>query len=526
MSIASKIHPLRHLPTAALLLSLLCACSFYEYEDNTEEADPVTPTEKYINLSIVVSSGNEGTTRAPLGGENGDGREAGSERENKVTGITLMLYKSDEKGINTTQDPFIDYIQYFPTMLLDSRDNAGTNYDHYDDIETEKSEAIEVKYTTGEQPLGSGIDKDTEYHVIVVANWDLRDLVTAGETRLATVRELATSHIYTGNGIGVNATSFIMASEKDDPTIQLSSITPTPKENKLVYDIGTIRIERLAARVDFWMKGAIYKENGIDNSDDKRPGYEYAVTRSDGTTLSPDKFLLTAVTPFNLYKDKEYLIKHLNPSKDGKVVYLDDESQYSYVIDPKTNDKETVSSGAEPDYYLNPLSGLVNDESNISTIAEEWRQTTQSLYDSKNSLFKNFDDNKSFGDDNFILCYPKENALMLASPLYYYATGVAIEGYYYKNGEGEGEYHVYYGFLRHQGEEPNDIYEIYKAEDFKNENDLLGKESTPMNFGIVRNNIYRISIDKITEKGNEPPKITWQIKVKKWDKFTHSTIYM
>lgn len=527
MSIASKIHPLRHLPTAALLLSLLCACSFYEYEDNTEEADPVTPTEKYINLSIVVSSGNEGTTRAPLGGENGDGREAGSERENKVTGITLMLYQ-DDAGINTTEDPIIDYIQYFPTMRLDSsRDNAGTNYDHNDDIETEKSGAIEVKYTTGEQPLGSGIDKDKEYHVIVVANWDLRDQVIAGTTTLATVRELATSHIYTGNGIGVNATSFIMASEKDYPTIRLSDIPPTPKENKLVYDIGPIRIERLAARVDFWMKGAEYKENGIENSDDKRPGYEYAVTRSDGTTPSPDKFLLTAVTPFNLYKDEEYLIKHLNPSKDGKVVYLDDESQYSYVIDPKTNKKETVSSGAEPDYYLNPLSRLVTaDESNISTIAGEWRQTTQSLHVSENSLFKNFDDNKNFGYDNFILCYPKENALKLSSPLYYYATGVAIEGYYYKDGKGEGEYHVYYGFLRHQGEKTNDIYEIYKAEDFENENAIVGDDDTPMNFSVVRNNIYRISIDKITEKGNEPPKITWQIKVKKWDKFTHSTIYM
>ena len=526
MSIASKIHPLRYLPTAALLLSLLCACSFYEYEDNTEEADPVTPTEKYINLSIVVSSGNEGTTRAPLGGENGDGREAGLERENKVTGITLMLYQDDEgKGINTTQNPTIDYIQYFPTMRLDIRDNAGTNYDHNDVVETEKSEAIEVKYTTGEQPLGSGIDKDTEYHVIVVANWDLRDLVTAGETTLSTVRELATSHIYTGNGIGVNATSFIMASEKDDPTIQLSRITPTPKENKLVYDIGTIRIERLAARVDFWMKGAEYKEIGSDNSDDKRFGYEYAVTRSDGTS-SPDKFLLTAVTPFNLYKDKEYLIKHLNTSEDKNVRYLEDESQYSYVIDPKTNDKKIVPSVAEPDYYLNPLSGLVNDESKISTIAGEWRQTTQSLHESENSLFKNFDDNKNFGDDNFILCYPKENALMLASPLYYYATGVAIEGYYYKDGEEEGEYHVYYGFLRHQGEKTNDIYEIYKAEDFENENDPVGDDNTPMNFSVVRNNIYRISIDKITEKGNEPPKITWQIKVKKWDKFTHSTIYM
>ena len=41
-----------------------------------------------------------------------------------------------------------------------------------------------------------------------------------------------------------------------------------------------------------------------------------------------------------------------------------------------------------------------------------------------------------------------------------------------------------------------------------------------MNFGIVRNNIYRVSVDKIKE-GN-----TLEIKVKMWDKFTHEVIYM
>ena len=47
-----------------------------------------------------------------------------------------------------------------------------------------------------------------------------------------------------------------------------------------------------------------------------------------------------------------------------------------------------------------------------------------------------------------------------------------------------------------------------------------------MNFGIVRNNIYRISIDKVHEKTDETPKITLKIKVKKWDKFEHAPIYM
>ena len=43
-----------------------------------------------------------------------------------------------------------------------------------------------------------------------------------------------------------------------------------------------------------------------------------------------------------------------------------------------------------------------------------------------------------------------------------------------------------------------------------------------MNFGVVRNNIYRISIDRIDEKNN----MQLNIKVKKWDVFTHEVIYM
>jgi hypothetical protein len=47
--------------------------------------------------------------------------------------------------------------------------------------------------------------------------------------------------------------------------------------------------------------------------------------------------------------------------------------------------------------------------------------------------------------------------------------------------------------------------------------------TTPaMKFGIVRNNIYRVSIGRIDEKGT----LELKIKVKKWDPFIHDFIYM
>jgi hypothetical protein len=47
-----------------------------------------------------------------------------------------------------------------------------------------------------------------------------------------------------------------------------------------------------------------------------------------------------------------------------------------------------------------------------------------------------------------------------------------------------------------------------------------------MNFGIVRNNIYRVSIESIAPETDETPTVTLDIKVKKWDLFTHAPIYM
>ena len=513
MSVFSKIYHLRTLLTAALLLPLLCACSLYDYADNAETpASPADSTIKYINLSIVVSAGNEGTTRAgqPAGGENGDGREIGSGRENKVTGITLMLYR-DDKGINTDDNTTIDFIRYYGVTEIEKSSDAN----------------IEVSYETGYQPLaGTDIKLDEKYHAIVVANKNLTGEVFVRSSSVADVRKKIISEIYDGGGIGIDAKNFVMASEKDF-AFTLKDLTSEDKvvdgKPALVYSLDGIRIERLAARIDFWMKGAKYQTKD-DNSAYETPGYEYNVTKPDGT-LSDDKFVLTAVTPFNIYDESEFYIKHVHPS-DGNEKYLEDETMESYVIDPKTVDKETVtlSVGLK---YINPLSELVKASTveDMATAAGDWRRTTEYLHEGKeketeNSQYATFDGIGA--DDNFILCYPKENALKLSSPLYYYATGVAIEGYYYKDGQGTGEYRVYYGFLRHQGEGSSSTYTINTKEDFVGkENELVGDQKTAMNFSVVRNNIYRISIDKITEQG-----IELKIIVKEWDKFTHDMIYM
>jgi hypothetical protein len=295
-----------------------------------------------------------------------------------------------------------------------------------------------------------------------------------------------------------------------------SPSSKTTVGNKTTYLFDNIRIERLAARVDFWTKNATYGEKDALSNNYSAPGYVYPVWKTSDTTTptSTDKFVLTAVTPFNLYNSNEYLFKRTNDAAP----YLAVETTDNYVIDPNTASKTTSS----PTYYDNTLSYLVGiDETNLTlSAATGYFQATSGLYVSttQKAGFTG-DDSK----DNFILCYPRENTLSTSSPLYYYATGVAIEGDYYPAGSAadltKAKHFIYYGYLRHQGEGTGP-YTIKMRTDLSTTETY--PSTTPMNFGVVRNNIYRLSIDKITEKGE----LELKIMVKKWDTFTHSWIYM
>jgi hypothetical protein len=74
-----------------LLLLPLASCSTSGDDEWQNRADAVN----YINITLSVSAGNEQLTRAnaPVGGEEGDGRENGIDtRENEVDGVTVIFY--------------------------------------------------------------------------------------------------------------------------------------------------------------------------------------------------------------------------------------------------------------------------------------------------------------------------------------------------------------------------------------------------------------------------------------------------
>ena len=204
MSVSMKLHHLLYMAAAFLLLPLMCSCSSDDGSDTTiNEESQIALSNHYINLNIVIGSGNEGTMRGtPEGKENGDGREAGFARENLVTGVTLILYK-DAAGINTSAETTLTFINYYPVSLV-SRETQGTSYSS----DTKADEAI---YTTGDQPLaGTGIDiTETNYHAIIVANQNLASVFTTS-SKVKEVRDYVMTHIYSGDGMKLDATHFVM----------------------------------------------------------------------------------------------------------------------------------------------------------------------------------------------------------------------------------------------------------------------------------------------------------------------------
>ena len=480
-----------------VLAILMSSCQWMSEEYDDEIAD--SSAAQYINITVSVSASNNPVTRAnPTGGEYGDGPEKGLDRENEVSSITLIFYQ-DDGGINIT-NPNAEVIDV-KTYAVRPIDETGT-HTHKTGEPTE-FQNLEVLYTTGDQKLEeTALEVGQTYKVLVVANATID--VSRGD-KISDVRDKVLASVYTGTGVAVDATQFVMASETDaeirlteDKREFYPSIATTQKD-RYVYYFDCIHIERLSARIDFWAKNGTYDATTYNHA-----GYVYDVSSSgDG-----DKFVLTSITPFNLLDGNEYLFKRTNDSSNP---YLADETLLNWVYDPYTTGK-TASS--HPDYMKSKLDDVVTtfaNDYNVKMTDQQANKLTVS------------------GSDDIIIGYPKENTLASGkSYFYYYATGLAFEGYYYKKGSTTSDdRRLFYHYLRHQGEK-NEAYDAIKGSDALDKTAVCPVPSTDvpaMNYGIVRNNIYRVSIESITPD-EDGLFVKLLIKVKKWDKFVHAPIIM
>lgn len=491
--------------------------------------DEMANATRYINITISVSADNIPATRAPQGGEYGDGYEKSTKyRENEVEKITLIFYQ-DNTGINTNSDNAkVVCVKTYEVHPIEPGDLPNTFVHTHKTTEPDGYADTEIYYSTGDQKLEeTTLEAGQTYKVLVVANANV-DVSVAPGAKIKDIRNLTFPQIYTGTGLGIDASKFVMTSESD-ATITLTYPTINTEENKAIYYSDCIHIERLAARIDYCTRGADYNLT--------YGGYEYK--KKGPNNEVKDIYVVTKVTPFNLYTEPEYYFKRVQDAWPATppAFYLGDESTTNWVVDPKTADKTQEGEGANVIYnadvlyenrlnYMHDNPNATNTFSQVMTAVHE----TSLYYDGSY--------------DNIIIAYPRENTLLPDSYLKYYATGVVFEVDFYKDvnkpNPPQKETRKYYHCLRHQGETldgPNKNFETKRLdEDHGHKSFAEDKETcyvkgkpheddvlVPMRCGIVRNNIYRISV---TGFSDEDGTIILSIEEEKWRHVDNPPIYI
>lgn len=353
--------------------------SFASCASDTTSDLPLPSKDMKAYLQVKVTVEGSGDTRAsrattgPKGGEDGDGREPGTNHENEVNSLTVLLYKSDKDDLSEA-DATIDYVYTFTNL------NKVTT-----------SSGRDATYTTVPREIDASI-VGKKYHVIVIANADDMTSRCKGK-KLSVVRDLQMSKVCTRDAYITNFSNFIMSSEKDamiDFTKEGSETDP--------YQVD-VDIERLAARIDI-----------IPNAtfDGTSQGYYYNVM--DGTNVVGG-FKLESVTPTKVMTKGEYLIKRV--SSDAAV------STVTYYGEEEMN----PTTKASTNHVVCPWTNI-----HTSTTLSNAEGPT-SLYNVKETTSTS----TAVGEASYILDYVMENTT--TDNAEDYSTGLIFKGKYYESSE-------------------------------------------------------------------------------------------
>jgi hypothetical protein len=311
------------------LLALLLVMSFASCASDTASDSPLPNKDMKAYLQVKVTVDGSGDTRAsrattgPQGGEDGDGREQGINKENDVNSLAVLLYESEENDLSD-DNATIDYVYTFTNL------NKVTT-----------SSGSDATYTTVPKEIDASI-VGKNYHVIVIANADDMTSRCKGK-KISEVRDLQMSKVCTRDADITKFSNFIMSSKNDakiDFTKEGSETDP--------YQV-TVDIERLAARIDI-IPNATYVDT------DK--GYYYNVM--DGTNVVGG-FKLESVTPTKVMTKGEYLIKRVSSDNTlASITYYGKEemdpttkASTNYVVCPWTKVRTglTLSNAEGPISY-------------------------------------------------------------------------------------------------------------------------------------------------------------------------------
>lgn len=561
-------------PLASTTL-LLTGCADYDglYEEMMRQE-----TEGTIELRLSIDDGSNHTSRSPLGGEDGDGRELGQHHENDVTKI-LVFYYNAGAGINATGTTPVTKLAYVEdaTDVVEKTGTIGddplnpdcshTGTYHYKSIKLSPTQTNNYKYKAGD-------------HYIVITNADDFNALTLDD-----VRNKFIGNTWTGTGTNFTTyTDFVMSNEHESYYTSGDGTEDNP-------NIITVTIERMAARIDFAFVADdddVTKQTSINISGVDIPVLQYPAndTPKGGAKTKYGEVNLTHVRPFNVKQAGQgsYLIKRSAKPDKSDLKFLAPETAYAggavadfpLVVEPTTWLKETAPASAT--WYGGTYSNNVNAAYAADANYAVHHATANDGFGDGLST----DASVSPAVNYYVLDYANENTMRVDESLKDFATGYILRAVYkpetvYKSTQTDGsltnadkctgsEYTVGTTFYRYRplvtefdeslpryfttealAKKYGDhilatIGVPYVIETFTNgvcyypayiRHDNAGGAVgvTPMEFGVVRNNIYRL---KVTFSGpgyttpeiqsTEPLGIKPYIYTRPWYKVEHEEI--
>lgn len=297
---------------------LLTSCFETEMPCCDNVASAPSADGSYVKLSLSLQSNgysNRPRTATPAPGEAGDGSMTGSYHENDINDLCLFVYNSP-LGINSpasipVRGKFIDNVGFHP----------GDN-------------PAEVPvYTTGAVQMPNYIAKSGD-HFVVVAN--MGD-ITGSVTTLGELRDFPVANSWqVSPSTFKEYTNFTMASaDESSLTLEDAGGKRGSMENPILVEVP---IERTAARIDF-----VLPTEAQAKLTDR--GVEYSVTTTDGAaTTEVAKAHITHVRVVNAMGGTPYLLKRTAATIGGAVTYLGVEEvangkAANYVIEPTSGQK-------------------------------------------------------------------------------------------------------------------------------------------------------------------------------------------
>ncbi len=524
----------------ALSMSLE-SCS-RESETIVPEPEPAGPG-FYLRLRLSI----EGVTRSnPSGGENGDGLEDGVRHENDIENVALFFY-NHSLGLNAPAEAPISHREvYYGDTFTPAADGTVSRVVRVSDYE----------FTAGDR-------------VVVVLNYgaSIKSVSTLGELREMIVdspwRESASLMDYAG---------FVMATASDktpyDGKIHFTDENDSPLEGTHENPFYMMaEVERVAARIDFMFNVA-----NLSSSDEGE--LAYAVNSEAETSGDAGTLYLSHILPVNSMREGTTLLKHVSdgPDMDKLIVCGDELTDASvplnYVVDPHSVLKEDASDEDISSWYgftsskyirnngetvftaANHLRNWLSMPGLVADCSDGWDKSLTLSYVNENTQHKGQHDSRFMTGLVFRgIFHPKQVYVDAhGNPDTGYQRGDTFWRYSPTSSDMKGK-NLYFSSAEaaeeYKSAHPEDLSEIVEyrrgvcyynlwirhANVDRNIGEGDAYESWPMEYGIVRNNIYRIGVS-FTGIGysqpeiREPLNIRSRIFVRKWNFRRQPTIIM